>query len=101
MQYSLIEVFKLTIFSMSTVFLILCGIMGLMMVNTKVFGKKKEPEQSGIPISEHSLITEELSTKELFYADSFAKVAAITALAEASNNQPEKKFQIIDIKRIN
>lgn len=101
MQYSLIEVFKLTVFSMTVVFLILCGIMGLMMLNTKIFGKKKEPEQSESANGKHQLITDELSIKELFYADSFAKVAAITALAEASNKQPEKKFQIIDIKRIN
>lgn len=101
MQYSLIEVFTLTIFSMTVVFLILCGIMGLMMLITKVFGKKKTPKQVEIAGSDHQLITDELSVKELFYGDSFAKVAAITALAEASNNQPEKRFQIIDIKRIN
>ncbi|WP_313631151.1 OadG family protein [Enterococcus devriesei] len=96
MHYSLIEVLRLTVFSMAVVFLILLGIMGLMMLSAKLFAEKPA-EEAQMSFSEEAT---DLSTKELFTQDPLAKAAAIIALAEASGEKDGKKFKIQTIRKI-
>lgn len=93
MQYSIVEVLRLTVFSMVVVFLILTCIMLLIMGIAKIFATTEN-------VSEPMIQPEkELDTKELFEEDPLAKVAAITALAEASEEESGKKFKISKIER--
>lgn len=94
MQYSIVEILRLTIFSMAVVFLILTCIMLLIMGIAKFFATTKDTSK---PILQPE---KELDTKELFEQDPLAKVAAITALAEASEDESGKKFKISTIKRV-
>lgn len=97
MQYSLVEVLKLTVFSMAVVFLILAGIMGLMMLVAKILGEEKRQETQSKPAA----ASKEQSAQELFAEDPLARVAAITALSEASEGEEDgKKFRIKSIKRL-
>ncbi|MDU5335332.1 OadG family protein [Enterococcus sp.] len=94
MQYSIVEILRLTIFSMAVVFLILTCIMLLIMGIAKIFATTEDTSK---PILQPE---KELDTKELFEQDPLAKVAAITALAEASEDESGKKFKISTIKRV-
>lgn len=91
MQYSLMEVLMLTLFSMTVVFLVLLGLMVLMMVSAKFFGAK-EPEPLSTP--------ERVKNNALFQTDPLAKVAAITALAQASEGASGKTFKIKQIEKM-
>lgn len=92
MQYSIPEVLRLTVFSMAVVFLILTGIMVLIMGIAKLFGVSE--------VVTESVPKKEATTKELFEQDPLAKVAALTTLTEASEEESGKEFKITEIKRV-
>ncbi len=94
MQYSLMEVLTLTIFSITAVFLVLLGLMALMMLSAKIFGGKEtnSPPKPQVAVA--------LTDQALFQADPLAKVAAIVALAQASEENEGKTFKIKQIKKI-
>lgn len=94
MQYSIPEVLRLTVFSMAVVFLILTGIMVLIMGIAKLFGVSEVVTE---PVS---VPKKEATTKELFEQDPLAKVAALTTLTEASEEESGKEFKITEIKRV-
>ncbi|MDH6364603.1 Na+-transporting methylmalonyl-CoA/oxaloacetate decarboxylase gamma subunit [Enterococcus sp. PF1-24] len=101
MQYSLTEVFKVTIVSMSMVFLVLTGLMFLMMASAKLF-KEKNLDKENEASDEEILISNDFTVEnyQLFETDELAKVAALTALIEAGENKEGRAFQIEEIKRI-
>lgn len=94
MQYSLTEVLTLTIFSMTAVFLVLLGLMALMLLSAKIFGGKETSPPPPPPVAVA------LTDQALFEADPLAKVAAMVALAQASEENDGKTFKIKQIKKI-
>ncbi|GCF95709.1 hypothetical protein NRIC_36000 [Enterococcus florum] len=97
MHYSMGEVLKLTLFSMGVVFLVLVGLMFLMMINAKIFGKTVESTEGKEKRSDPPA---PMTTQELVEGDPLAKVAVITALAVASEEKSGSKFQVAEVKRM-
>lgn len=96
MTYSILEVFKLTIVSMGIVFLILLGIMGLMILMSKVLS---DQEENTVVNAKDQKFTQLLMPK-LFDQDPLARVAVFAALSEASQDKDGRGFRIESIKRI-
>lgn len=95
---NLLDGLILTIISMIVVFIVLGAIWGLTELVARIVGKAE------MEISEPTIPTEATtptsSVKKLVSNKNNQKVAEIMALILASEDQPNKKFEIIETKRI-
>lgn len=96
---SLIDGINLTVVSILIVFAVLASIWGLVELMYKLLPKAETPIES--KASSHSRIDEPSTTSALAENSKHKLVAELMALTLASEDQPNKKFEIIETKRVN
>ncbi|HFP5930068.1 TPA: hypothetical protein ACP0ZH_000475 [Streptococcus pyogenes] len=102
MTYSFIDILQVTLVSLFLVLTCLTGIMGLMMLSGKLLSQEKKtlsPQASSIPQEQEAdkLSGEALET--LLAKDELAKIAVMTSLAYASQEESGKRFEVIAVER--
>ncbi|HEP2137093.1 TPA: hypothetical protein VCD38_000485 [Streptococcus pyogenes] len=102
MTYSFIDILQVTLVSLFLVLTCLTGIMGLMMLSGKLLSQEKNPlsqQASSIPQEQEAdkLSGEALET--LLAKDELARIAVMTSLAYASQEESGKRFEVIAVER--
>ncbi|HER9505920.1 TPA: hypothetical protein VNU31_000107 [Streptococcus pyogenes] len=102
MTYSFIDILQVTLVSLSLVLTCLTGIMGLMMLSGKLLSQEKKTlsqQASSIPQEQEvdKLSGEALET--LLAKDELARIAVMTSLAYASQEESGKRFEVIAVER--
>ncbi|VHA61706.1 Uncharacterised protein [Streptococcus pyogenes] len=102
MTYSFIDILQVTLVSLFLVLTCLTGIMGLMMLSGKLLSQEKKTlsqQASSIPQEQEAdkLSGEALET--LLAKDELARIAVMTSLAYASQEESGKRFEVIDVER--
>ncbi|MFM1514891.1 hypothetical protein [Helcococcus ovis] len=102
MHYSFLEVLNLTISAIVIVGIVLMSIM----VSINIIGiivnsfSNKAIEKNNEKIEKlHLNIKKEKTLNEIFEEDAKAKIAALVALAYASEDKPDRKFEIKSVKK--
>ncbi|HEP5560649.1 TPA: hypothetical protein VC105_000798 [Streptococcus pyogenes] len=102
MTYSFIDILQVTLVSLFLVLTCLTGIMGLMMLSGKLLSQEKKTlsqQASSIPQEREAdkLSGEALET--LLAKDELARIAVMTSLAYASQEESGKRFEVIAVER--
>ncbi|HEP1373696.1 TPA: hypothetical protein ACVNFQ_000272 [Streptococcus pyogenes] len=102
MTYSFIDILQVTLVSLFLVLTCLTGIMGLMMLSGKLLSQEKKTlsqQASSIPQEQEAdkLSGEALET--LLAKDELARIAVMTLLAYASQEESGKRFEVIAVER--
>ncbi|CAM30230.1 TPA: hypothetical protein VD138_000618 [Streptococcus pyogenes] len=102
MTYSFIDILQVTLVSLFLVLTCLTGIMGLMMLSGKLLSQEKNTlsqQASSIPQEQEAdkLSGEALET--LLAKDELARIAVMTSLAYASQEESGKRFEVIAVER--
>ncbi|HEP1367153.1 TPA: hypothetical protein VB402_000878 [Streptococcus pyogenes] len=102
MTYSFIDILQVTLVSLFLVLTCLTGIMGLMMLGGKLLSQEKKTlsqQASSIPQEQEAdkLSGEALET--LLAKDELARIAVMTSLAYASQEESGKRFEVIAVER--
>ncbi|HEP1431676.1 hypothetical protein [Streptococcus pyogenes] len=102
MTYSFIDILQVTLVSLFLVLTCLTGIMGLMMLSGKLLSQEKKTlsqQASSIPQEQEAdkLSGEALET--LLAKDELARIAVMTSLAYASQEESRKRFEVIAVER--
>ncbi|ABF34074.1 TPA: hypothetical protein ACQN7J_000214 [Streptococcus pyogenes] len=102
MTYSFIDILQVTLVSLFLVLTCLTGIMGLMMLSGKLLSQEKKTlsqQASSIPQEQEvdKLSGEALET--LLAKDELARIAVMTSLAYASQEESGKRFEVIAVER--
>ncbi|HER4794391.1 TPA: hypothetical protein VKP31_000804 [Streptococcus pyogenes NGAS104] len=102
MTYSFIDILQVTLVSLFLVLTCLTGIMGLMMLSGKLLSQEKKTlsqQASSIPQEQEAdkLSGEALET--LLAKDELARIAVMTSLAYASQEESGKQFEVITVER--
>ncbi|HER1450813.1 hypothetical protein [Streptococcus pyogenes] len=102
MTYSFIDILQVTLVSLFLVLTCLTGIMGLMMLSGKLLSQEKKTlsqQASSIPQEQEAdkLSGEALET--LLAKDELARIAVMTSLAYASQEESGKRFEVIVVER--
>ncbi|KKC22032.1 membrane protein [Streptococcus dysgalactiae] len=102
MTYSFIDILQVTLVSLFLVLTCLTGIMGLMMLSGKLLSQEKKSlsqQASSIPQEQEAdkLSGEALET--LLAKDELARIAVMTSLAYASQEESGKQFEVIAVER--
>ncbi|AKZ52144.1 hypothetical protein ACK3XL_00420 [Streptococcus pyogenes] len=102
MTYSFIDILQVTLVSLFLVLTCLTGIMGLMMLSGKLLSQEKKTlsqQASNIPQEQEAdkLSGEALET--LLAKDELARIAVMTSLAYASQEESGKRFEVIAVER--
>lgn len=95
--FSIFDGLVLTIVAMLVVFVVLAAIWGLVELNAKVIAYFRKDEVK--PVQSVTQPTRSTST-QLTANPKHKKVAEIMALILASEDKPDKKFEIIETKRV-
>lgn len=98
MEYSILEVLNLTFSAIVIVLLVLTLIMFAINIVGKLVGQfeAKHSIISSTTVS-NPTVSLEKSVKEMFEQDPYAQVAALVALTQASNNEQDKRFEVVRI----
>ena len=94
MEFNLMNSLELTVVAMVIVFLVLTGLMFLMQATTKfaqMIEKKGVPEESAPAVT---------AKKVLAPDEKLERVAVLTALAEAAQENANKHYEIEEVKRV-
>lgn len=97
MTYTFMDSLQLTVAAMLIVFLILTGLMVIMQLTAKItqsFAKAPVPDTAGEKRAEKGTASELKADEEL------AQAALLAALAEASEDEPDKHYEVMEVKRI-
>lgn len=102
MTYSFIDILQVTLVSLFLVLTCLTGIMGLMILSGKLLSQEKKTlsqQASSIPQEQEAdkLSGEALET--LLAKDELARIAVMTSLAYASQEESGKWFEVIVVER--
>ncbi|MGS7061909.1 hypothetical protein ACEN7C_05460 [Streptococcus pyogenes] len=102
MTYSFIDILQVTLVSLFLVLTCLTGIMGLMMLSGKLLSQEKKTlsqQASSIPQEQEAdkLSGEALET--LLAKDELARIAVMTSLAYANQEESGKRFEVIAVER--
>ncbi|HEQ8977865.1 Uncharacterised protein [Streptococcus pyogenes] len=102
MTYSFIDILQVTLVSLFLVLTCLTGIMGLMMLSGKLLSQEKKTlsqQASSTPQEQEAdkLSGEALET--LLAKDELARIAIMTSLAYASQEESGKRFEVIAVER--
>ncbi|VHD48518.1 Uncharacterised protein [Streptococcus pyogenes] len=102
MTYSFIDILQVTLVSLFLVLTCLTGIMGLMMLSGKLLSQEKKTlsqQASSIPQEQEAdkLSGEALET--LLAKDELARIAVMTSLGYASQEESGKRFEVIVVER--
>lgn len=101
MTYSFIDILQVTLVSLFLVLTCLTGIMGLMILSGKLLSQEKTLSQqaSSIPQEQEAdkLSGEALET--LLAKDELARIAVMTLLAYASQEESGKRFEVVAVER--
>ncbi|HFG8545267.1 TPA: hypothetical protein ACGIV7_000388 [Streptococcus pyogenes] len=102
MTYSFIDILQVTLVSLFLVLTCLTGIMGLMMLSGKLLSQEKKTlsqQASSIHQEQEAdkLSGEALET--LLAKDELARIAVMTSLAYASQEESGKRFEVIAVER--
>ncbi|HEQ3718634.1 hypothetical protein R2618_03070 [Streptococcus pyogenes] len=102
MTYSFIDILQVPLVSLFLVLTCLTGIMGLMMLSGKLLSQEKKTlsqQASSIPQEQEAdkLSGEALET--LLAKDELARIAVMTSLAYASQEESGKRFEVIAVER--
>ncbi|CCG27512.1 TPA: hypothetical protein VB744_001491 [Streptococcus pyogenes] len=102
MTYSFIDILQVTLVSLFLVLTCLTGNMGLMMLSGKLLSQEKKTlsqQASSIPQEQEAdkLSGEALET--LLAKDELARIAVMTSLAYASQEESGKRFEVIAVER--
>ncbi|HEQ9351784.1 TPA: hypothetical protein VIN52_000512 [Streptococcus pyogenes] len=102
MTYSFIDILQVTLVSLFLVLTCLTGIMGLTMLSGKLLSQEKKTlsqQASSIPQEQEAdkLSGEALET--LLAKDELARIAVMTSLAYASQEESGKRFEVIAVER--
>ncbi|HEP6114416.1 TPA: hypothetical protein VLM34_000107 [Streptococcus pyogenes] len=93
MTYSFIDILQVTLVSLFLVLTCLTGIMGLMMLSGKLLSQEKKTlSQEADKLSGEALET-------LLAKDELARIAVMTSLAYASQEESGKRFEVIAVER--
>lgn len=107
MKFSILDGINLTVSAMLIVIIALSLIMFAIMYAGRMVEKYekvqtllKEAESNELSTSAPAPVAaSNVSKKTLFETDKLAKVAALTALAHASQDEPEKRFEIVSVSK--
>ncbi|MBR7927933.1 OadG family protein [Aerococcaceae bacterium zg-ZUI334] len=100
MEYSIMEVINLTFSAITIVFIVLTAIMFSINLVGKIVEKFEQAtpvEISAANVTTPTSVQKEKTLKEIFAEDNYAQVAALVALAQASENEQDKRFEIASI----
>ncbi|MCY7234583.1 hypothetical protein MK532_05960 [Streptococcus dysgalactiae] len=102
MTYSFIDILQVTLVSLFLVLTCLTGIMGLMILSGKLLSQEKKTlsqQASSIPQEQEAdkLSGEALET--LLAKDELARIAVMTLLAYASQEESGKRFEVVAVER--
>ncbi|MDV5975891.1 UNVERIFIED_CONTAM: hypothetical protein KB581_01240 [Streptococcus canis] len=102
MTYSFIDILQVTLVSLFLVLTCLTGIMGLMMLSGKLLSQEKNAlsqQPSSLPQEQEAdkLSGEALET--LLAKDELARIAVMTSLAYASQEESGKRFEVVAVER--
>lgn len=95
---NLFDGFVLTIVSMVVVFIVLAAIWGLTELVARFIGKEEAPSTQTAP--KPAVQTSAQDTQTLVPNKKHQQVAEVMALILAAEDEPNKKFEIIEAKRI-
>ncbi|MCQ9210499.1 OadG family protein [Granulicatella seriolae] len=94
MNQTMIDAFQVTIVAMVLVFFVLFCLMLLMQGVAKIIGNKQETQTVKPAVTQ--AITQSTSAPN----NDLARVAVLTALAHAANEESGKHYQVVDVKRL-
>ncbi|MBD3949354.1 OadG family protein [Tuanshanicoccus lijuaniae] len=100
MGYSIIDIINLTFSAITIVFIVLTAIMfSIKLVGQIVekFEQQTVSESSAANMSAPVSVPKEKTLKEMFDEDSYAQVAALVALTQASEDEQDKRFEVASI----
>lgn len=101
MTYSFIDILQVTLVSLFLVLTCLTGIMGLMLLSGKLLSQEKKTlsqQASSIPQEQEA---DKLSgeARNSLAKDELARIAVMTSLAYASQEESGKRFEVIAVER--
>ncbi|VGU24108.1 hypothetical protein [Streptococcus pyogenes] len=102
MTYSFIDILQVTLVSLFLVLTCLTGIMGLMMLSGKLLSQEKKTlsqQASSIPQEQEADKLSGESLETLLAKDELARIAVMTSLAYASQEESGKRFEVIAVER--
>ncbi|HEQ1237534.1 TPA: hypothetical protein VD391_000682 [Streptococcus pyogenes] len=102
MTYSFIDILQVTLVSLFLVLTCLTGIMGLMMLSGKLLSQEKKTlsqQASSIPQEQEADKLSGEALKTLLAKDELARIAVMTSLAYASQEESGKRFEVIAVER--
>ncbi|AEQ24486.1 TPA: hypothetical protein ACNZ3U_000301 [Streptococcus pyogenes] len=102
MTYSFIDILQVTLVSLFLVLTCLTGIMGLMMLSGKLLSQEKKTlsqQASSIPQEQEADKLSEEALETLLAKDELARIAVMTSLAYASQEESGKRFEVIAVER--
>ncbi|HES7676250.1 TPA: hypothetical protein VO805_000642 [Streptococcus pyogenes] len=102
MTYSFIDILQVTLVSLFLVLTCLTGIMGLMMLSGKLLSQEKKTlsqQASSIPQEQEADKLSREALETLLAKDELAKIAVMTSLAYASQEESGKRFEVIAVER--
>lgn len=96
---SIMDGLVLTVVSMLVVFIVLTAIWGLIELVSKIFTVIGSKEELAVPASS-PVATNNASSQTLNVNEKNKQAAEVISLVLASEDQPNKKFEIVDSKRV-
>ncbi|HEP1344918.1 TPA: hypothetical protein VB393_000107 [Streptococcus pyogenes] len=102
MTYSFIDILQVTLVSLFLVLTCLTGIMGLMMLSGKLLSQEKKTlsqQASSIPQEQEADKLSGEALENLLAKDELARIAVMTSLAYASQEESGKRFEVIAVER--
>lgn len=102
MTYSFIDILQVTLVSLFLVLTCLTGIMGLMILSGKLLSQEKTllPQASPKSLQDKEATQASGEALETLLAkDELARIAVMTSLAYASQEESGKRFEVVAVER--
>ncbi|WP_375708879.1 hypothetical protein PJ261_01380 [Streptococcus dysgalactiae] len=102
MTYSFIDILQVTLVSLFLVLTCLTGIMGLMILSGKLLSQEKPLLTQASPKSLQDKEATQASgetLETLLAKDELARIAVMTSLAYASQEESGKRFEVVAVER--
>lgn len=97
---SIMDGLVLTVVSILVVFTVLTAIWGLIELVSKFFTVIGSKEELAVPAASSPVATNNVSSQTLNVNEKNKQAAEVISLVLASEDQPNKKFEIVDSKRV-
>lgn len=97
---SIMDGLVLTVVSIMLVFTVLAAIWGLIELVSKILISIGSKEELAVPAASSPVATNNVSSQTLNVNEKNKQAAEVISLVLASEDQPNKKFEIVDSKRV-